>query len=110
MHVPVFFGLSRMNNVLVAVSTYSICFLAVSVTSYFAYLFAKCVLKFITKDSIVNAYRCKDIYIWRLKVISGLFRHFFLEWNLEVACPASQRWIKSLLLQRWSDLEVKPFS
>lgn len=46
---------------LVAVSTYTICFLAVCVTSYFAYLFAKCVLKFRTKGSIVNAYRYKDV-------------------------------------------------
>lgn len=55
------FGLSRMNNVLLAVSTYSICFLNKCVTSYFAHLFAKYVLKFRTKGSIVNAYRYKDI-------------------------------------------------
>lgn len=35
------------------------------------------------------------MYLCRLIVILGLFRHFFLEWKLEIACPASQKWVKS---------------
>lgn len=62
-------------------------FLAISVTRYFVYLFAICVLKDINKVCIVNAYRYKDISFETsnnfrpdLKPIKA----FVPEWNQEV--------------------------